>query len=92
MKLYTVCSDYGASGEGRTIQALIAYAENEEQAIEKFAKVFDPYFARGAEAQLGVVENEITKYLFSPLVLKEIKGMEGKATTGLHAEFHFNFS
>lgn len=92
MKLYTVYSDYGATGEGRTIQALIGYAQNEEEAIEKFAKTFDPYFARGAEAKLGVVENEITKYLFSPLVLKEIKNMEGKAMTGLHAEFHFNFS
>lgn len=92
MKLYTVYSDYGATGEGRTIQALIAYAENEEEAIEKFGKTFDPYFARGAEAKVGVVENEITTYLFSPLVLKEMKKLEGKAMAGIHAEFHFNFS
>lgn len=92
MKLWTIYSDYSATGEGRTIQALITYAENEQEAIEKFGKVFDEYFARGAEAVEGVVENELVKYLFSEEVLKEAKSMEGRANVKLSSEFHFNFS
>ena len=92
MKLWTIYSDYMATGEGRTIQALITYAENQEQAIKKFGDLFDPYFAQGAEAIEGVIENELTKYLFSEEILKRTKEIEGKANIKLHAEFHFNFS
>jgi hypothetical protein len=38
MKLWTVESDYSATGEGRTIQALITYAETKEEAIENLVK------------------------------------------------------
>lgn len=92
MKLWTVYNDYSATGEGRTIQALITYAENEQEAIEKFAKTFDEFWTRGAEAKEGVVKNELVKLLFSPALLKEAKELEGRANVKLFAEFHFNFS
>lgn len=92
MKLWTVYSDYSATGEGRTIQALITYAEDAQDAIEKFGKIFDPYWAKGAEAKEGVVENDLVKFLFSKNILKEAKEMEGRANVKLFSEFHFNFS
>lgn len=92
MKLWTVISDYAATGEGRTIQALITYAENEKEAIEKFGKEFDPFFAIGAEAKEGIIKNEVTQYLFSDTVLDSALDMEGRANINLFAQFHFNFS
>lgn len=92
MKLWTIYNDYAATGEGRTIQALITYANDEKDAIAKFAKTFDPYWAQGAEAKEGIIKNEVTKLLFSPGLLKETKDMEGRANVKLFSEFHFNFS
>ena len=92
MKLWTIYSDYFATGEGRTIQALITYAESKEEAIEKFGKRFDPYFATGADAEEGIIENKLTKYLFSAEMFESVKKMEGKANVKLSAELHFNFS
>ena len=92
MKLWTIYNDYAATGEGRTIQALITYAEDEKDAIEKFSKTFDPFWAQGAEAKEGIVKNEAVKLLFSPGLLKEAQEMEGRANVKLFAEFHFNFS
>jgi hypothetical protein len=92
MKLWTIYSDYTGTGEGRTIQALITYADNQEEAIEKFSQTFDPFWARGAEAVEGILENEVTQYLFSPNCLKSVKEMEGKANIKLFSELHFNFS
>lgn len=92
MKLWTIQSDYSATGEGRTIQALITYAKDEAEAIKKFGDEFDPYFALGAEAKEGIIESEITKYLFNATMFDNILKMEGKANIRLAAELHFNFS
>lgn len=92
MKLWTIESDYAATGEGRTIQALITYAENEKDAIEKFGKRFDPYFAIGAEAKEGVIKSYITTYLFNSKVLDDVLQMQGRANVNLSAQLHFNFS
>lgn len=92
MNLWTIWGDYFATGEGRTIQVLITYAENEADAIKKFGVEFDPYFAIGAEAKEGIIENELTQYLFSEKIFENVKKMEGKAHVKLSSEFHFNFS
>lgn len=92
MKLWTIISDYGGTGEGRTIQALITYAENEKHAINLFGEEFDPFFAKGAEAIEGIVENEIIQYLFNERVLNDVSKMEGKANIKLASQLHFNFS
>lgn len=92
MKLWTIESDYGGTGEGRTIQALITYAENEAQAIEIFGKVFDTYSTLGATATEGVVKSEITEYLFNHKLFESVLNMEGKANVNLSAQLHFNYS
>ena len=92
MKLWTVWQDHYATGEGRTLMARIAYAENAEEARAAFVREFDPYFAIGAEALEGVQENEVTGALFAPAALHQARQMEGRATLDLVARLHFNFS
>lgn len=90
--LWTIFSDYSATGEGRTIQALITYATDEKDAIKKFSNIFDSYFGLGAEAKKGIVENEIINFLFTKEIIDNVREMEGKANINLFSEFHFNFS
>jgi len=92
MKLWTVWQDYGATGEGRTLMARVAYAENEEDALAGFGREFDPFFASGAKALEGVQENEVTQVLFAPAAFQRARQMEGRATLSLSARFHYNFS
>jgi hypothetical protein len=92
MKLWTVWQDYGATGEGRTLMARIAYAESAQEAIAGFGREFDPYYASGAEALEGVQENEVTRVLFAPAAFMQARQMEGRATLELAASFYFNFA
>jgi len=92
MKLWTVWQDYGATGEGRTLMARVAYAENEQEALAGFGRTFDLFFASGAKALEGVQENEVTQVLFAPAALKRVRQMEARATVELAARFHYNFA
>ena len=73
MKLWTVWQDYGATGEGRTLMARVAYAENEEEALAGFGRAFDLFFASGAKALEGVQENEVTQALFAPAAFQRAR-------------------
>lgn len=92
MRLWTAWLDYHASGEGRSLFARIAYAETASDAIGQFGDAFDPFFARGADAEEGVVENAITAFLMSPAALELARQLEGKAGVVVEARFHFNRS
>jgi hypothetical protein len=88
---YTVTIDYGATGEGRTVMALLTSAENPEHAKQKFAELFDEYFARGAEVQEGCnTEHPIVVMLFSDLVRTQLK--EERCSQHASAHLHFNYS
>lgn len=41
VKLWTVCADYGATGEGRTLMARIRYAPNADVKIRDLGEAFD---------------------------------------------------
>jgi hypothetical protein len=92
MKLWSVWLDYGATGEGRTLMARIAYAEDEHDALAGFGKAFDPYYARGAEAIQGVADNNVTRALFTAETLAWVRQHEGLANLDVLAKFHFNFA
>ena len=92
MKLWTAWSDYGATGEGRTLMARIAYAEDERDALTGFGKAFDPYYATGAEASPGVADSNVTRALFTAATLEWVRQHEGRANIDLQAKFHFNFA
>lgn len=92
MTLWTAWSDYYATGEGRTLLGWIGYAEDRAEALKAFGNAFDPYFARGADAAVGVVKNEVIRHLFSPRVLEDVCCMQGRATVQLTGRLHFNFA
>jgi len=92
MKLWTVWSDYFATGEGVTYSAIIGYAKNAKGAKKLFANKFNEYLAIGCEAEEGVVKNGITKFIFSDELLKAIKKAENKANLVAYGEYHENRS
>jgi hypothetical protein len=92
MKLWTVWSDFGGTGEGRTLVARIAYAEDERGALHGFEGVFGDYEARGAECAEGVVDNNVTRALFAHETFERLRELEGRANVDLFAKFHLNFA
>jgi hypothetical protein len=92
MKLWTAWSDYYATGEGRSLFAWIGYAEGRTEALKSFGSAFDEYFAQGAEAVEGVVENDVTRHLFSQTVLDSVREMQGRAIVDLIGRLHFNLA
>ena len=94
MKLWTVWSDYSATGEGRTLSACIVYANTAEQAISKF-KTSIPggdFYGLGAEAEEGVTQNYVTEYLFGKSTFSFCEKNDGQANIVAIAQLHFNFS
>lgn len=91
--LWTAWCDYFATGEGRSVMACIAYANEEAEIKKHFAKKFDDWYAIGCEAAKGVVRNEYTTFLWSRKVLRSIEMAEKKAGwVDAHSWVHVNFS
>lgn len=88
--VWTVWADYYATGEGRTWMARIAHADDSQGAIADFGRAFDPFFAAGAQACEGVVDNEVTGLLFSHSALVQARRLAGRAQFELQCRFHFN--
>ena len=88
--VWTVWADYYATGEGRTWMARIAHADDSQAAIADFGRAFDPFFAAGAQACEGVVDNEVTGLLFSHSALVQARRFAGRAHFELQCRFHFN--
>lgn len=92
MKLWTVSLDYHATGEGRTLFGWIGYADGEQSAIDRFGQAFDPYFARGANAAEGIVEDRVVCHLFSQQALQEVRQLNGCGNLELVGSLHFNLA
>lgn len=91
ISLWTAAVDYFATGEGRTMMALICLSPDEAGARKQFGIAFDPFFAQGCTVERGVARNQITQFLWSSEALdyfEQLKsgGIEAKST------FHFNLS
>lgn len=90
MKLWTVSLDYFGTGEGRTLFGWIGHAEDRAAALQRFGQAFDEYFAQGADAAEGVVEDAVIRRLFSPTVLADVRQLEGRGKVELTGRWHFN--
>jgi hypothetical protein len=91
--LWTAWLDYLATGEGRSIMACIAYANDEKEIQTRFGEVFDPWYAKGCDAQAGVVRNERTGLLWTEPVLDSIAQLAKRAGwVDAHSWMHFNLS
>lgn len=90
--IWTVTSDYFATGEGITYSAIIAYAEDEADAKRLFAKQFGEYLSIGCKATIGIVRNHVTEFLFSPFLLDKLDQHNGNGNIKVHGEYHLNLS
>lgn len=89
-RLWTAWCTYGATGEGETLMALIAYAESPQEIESKFHEVFDPFF--GCTCELGVQRNAVTTCLFAEKTLEYVQGLDGVASVSMHGQLHFNLA
>ncbi len=91
--IYTVHSEYGATGEGNSFMVLVTYAQNKEDAIAKFAEEFSSYMAIGAKVIEGVsADFYYSKYLISEVVLNALLECEGRAMVNYKAQYYENWS
>ncbi len=92
MKLWTAVNHYEATGEGVTIQALITYAKDKNDMIDKFKAIFGDYFSTFATYTEGVSNDPHLEYLFSHKILEQVKKAEGEMNIALFSEIHLNAS
>jgi len=93
MLLWTTWADYAATGEGHTTVACLGWAPDAAGAKEAFTKLFGEFIALGCETKVGVVRNEVTRFLFSEIALQNIELAEARGCTVItYAEMHINCS
>ena len=92
-QLWTAWCDYSATGEGRSIMGCIGYARSEQEIKARFAEKFGDWFAKGSEAQEGVVRNEVTQFLWTEAMLTTVESCgRHRGWVDTHCWMHFNFS
>ena len=72
MKLWTVWSDYGASGSGVTLHACAVVAATSEAAVDQFIQAYPGAHTAVCEVVEGVARNRVTEMLFSERMLKTL--------------------
>ncbi len=92
MNIYTASLDYSATGEGCTLMAYIDAADNEDSLRAAAAGVFGEYFAIGLRIEPGIVENEVTTFLFSRRAFDLLRSFEEDGHPQCLASFSFNLS
>jgi hypothetical protein len=92
VQLWTVSVDYFATGEGVTKLACIVQAGDADEALSLFQELFSGRFFFCAQAEPGVVRNEVTDILFTPQALELCGQLRDAGKVVLHASLHFNLS
>lgn len=88
--MYTVISDYYATGEGRTVMILIS-SSDPYYALSRFTDIFGPYYTIGAEVIEGVKLDFSGADYVIPEYLKKSKPWE-EGNFEYHAAYHLNMS
>lgn len=97
MDLAYLVSDYSATGEGRTVSALIfrprpRFGQTREQHLEEqFNSVFDPWWTTGMR-ELTQYEFEEAYAWLMPKMVYDMITQEKPHGLHWHCQFHFNFS
>ena len=96
MNIYTVSCDYVATGEGRTIMALIGQFQNKHGAVREFEKLFGSWYTIGVEVAEGIDTAFSGAHLLLPtLLVNQIEGwaLDDKGPYfNWHSHLHFNYS
>lgn len=88
--MYTVISDYYATGEGRTVMVLISSGSS-YYALSRFTDIFGSYYTIGADVVEGVKLDFPGSEFVIPESIRKNKPLE-EANFEYHASFHFNAS
>ena len=91
MKLWTMISDYSATGEGRTVTGLITYAEDQQNAELRWAEQ-EKYYIPDIVEEGVPISNQYLTFLFSAAALKFAVENEGKANINMLSRIHYNYS
>ena len=92
MRIWTGWCDYSATGEGRTICAMVAMAVDEARFRERVRETLGEYLERGFDVQTGLIRNGVTEALWAPNLLEFIDKNQGAGDFSAHAYLHFNFA
>lgn len=96
--MYTVHSDYFATGEGVTYMVLFTQAFGEHDsfegnALEDFKSVFGDYYAIGAEVKKGLFfDFNGAEYLITDKLKERLLEYQNKGLISYHASYHMNLS
>jgi len=93
MTKYTVISDYGATGEGRTISIWMGFAENEEAAKRMFETSVHggDWYIKGATTVEGFAfSNPLVKLFMTKAIRAQLS--DEICYRSFSAQLHFNYS
>jgi hypothetical protein len=96
--MYTVWSNYGATGEGFTYMVLYTrgYGEDNnsmENALKEFKRIFGPFYGAGAEVKEGLCfDFPGNEFLVSAKAREMMTENLTQCNQSYHASYHMNFS
>ena len=90
--LWTGWMDYFATGEGRSVMAYIGYAQNADELRKSAGQALGEYYARGLQVAEGLVENDVTRAVFSARTFELARALDGQASISCYGLVAFNRS
>jgi len=89
MKLWTIMSDYSATGEGRTIVGLITYAEDRDDAKKRWKEQVPEYYIDFIYEGIDS-DNDLSNTLWSYSALS--RAASGNCNINMLSRIHYNYS
>ena len=90
--LWTGWMDYYATGEGRSLMAYIGYAQSADELRTNAGLALSEYYAKGLNVAEGLVENDVTRVVFSAKTFELVRALDGQASISCHGLVSFNRS
>ena len=90
--LWTGWMDYFATGEGRSLMAYIGHARSADELRTNAGLALSEYYAKGLNVAEGVIENDVTRVVFSAKTFELVRALDGQAALCCHGLVSFNRS
>jgi hypothetical protein len=90
--IWTAWMDYFATGEGRSQMAYIGYAQNADELRASAGQMLGEYYAKGLTVAEGLVENNVTRAVFSARTFELARALDGQASISCYGLVSFNRS
>lgn len=89
-RVWTAWMEYGATGEGQTLQTWIGYASDANDAKASFGGRSNSFFEQFCEVAEGVTRNRIVEALVAASTLNLLESSSGTIDIELFASLHIN--